>query len=68
MTGLLTGRNCGSIQFGEGLRELAEAIGKRVSFHDLGPHSEQDALGAGQIVLLRHREQCFLERQARLGQ
>ncbi len=62
MPGLLARCDGGAVEFRESLRKIAEAVGECVSLHDLGTDAEQYALGAWMIILLRDREQHFLER------
>ena len=62
---LARGDRC-AIEFREGLRKISEAVRQGVSFHDLGAHAEQDTLRAWLVILLRNRQQYFLQRQAGL--
>ena len=56
MPRLFAGRNRRPIQFRERLGKLAEAVGERMAFHDLGAHAEKNTLGARLVVLLRNGE------------
>src|SRR5262245_54232126 len=64
VTRLLTGSDGGAKDLGERLGKVAQALGKRVTFHDARAHAEHDALVARFVALLSDREQRLFERQA----
>ncbi len=54
----------GPVDFGECLREIAQAVGQRMALHHFAAHAEHDSLNPGLFGLFGDGLQRFLERQS----